>query len=231
MTAEGAAAGLLIALPVAFNLSFFLLGRSFDYPDILRQPTDHVLRRFHDGGAPLRLLWWCFMLTAVLFAPLAVLMGQVMAVDGHVLVPVTVVFGVMAAVVQFLGLARWPFVVPHLARSYLDPGASQSTKDANVAVFEALHRYVGVGVGECLGYLFTGVWSVLVGIVMTQSEVFDPWLGWPGIVIGAGLVLGSAEFVGSNEEHGWALAGVLVPVAYVAWSLWLVVAGVVLLVG
>jgi len=29
----------LIAMPVAFNVSFALLGSRFDYPDILRRPT------------------------------------------------------------------------------------------------------------------------------------------------------------------------------------------------
>jgi hypothetical protein len=35
--------------------------------------------------------------------------------------------------------------------------------------------------------------------------------------------------VGPNEKHGWALAGMIVPIAYVGWSLWLVALGVFLL--
>ena len=31
-------------------------------------------------------------------------------------------------------------------------------------MFRALHQYLGVGVGEHLGYLFTGIWSVLIGV-------------------------------------------------------------------
>jgi hypothetical protein len=45
------------------------------------------------------------------------------------------------------------------------------------------------------------------------------------------LVLGSFEFVGACEENGWKLAGTIVPIAYTAWSLWLIIAGVVLLAG
>lgn len=44
---------LLIVIPIAFNITFFLLQRSFEYPNILRKPTDYILRRFKDGGAPL----------------------------------------------------------------------------------------------------------------------------------------------------------------------------------
>jgi hypothetical protein len=50
------------------------------------------------------------------------------------------------------------------------------------------------------------------------------------VVIGLGLVVGSTEFLGSNEEHGWKLAGDAVPVMYIGWSLWLVALGIVLAV-
>ena len=46
----------------------------------------------------------------------------------------------------------------------------------------------------------------------------------------AGGSLGTLEFVGPNERDGWHLAGTIVPIAYIAWSLWLIVIGVVLLV-
>ena len=96
-------------------------------------------------------------------------------------------------------------------------------------VFESFHRYLGVAIGECLGYLFTGAWTVLVSVAMLQSSAFEPWLAWPGIAIGLLLVAGSLEFVGRFEEKGWKLAGSIVPIAYIAWSLWLIGAGLLLL--
>lgn len=39
-----------------------------------------------------------------------------------------------------------------------------------------------------------------------QRTALSTWLGWPGVVIGAGLAVGSAEFLGPNEERGWGLA-------------------------
>jgi hypothetical protein len=41
-------------------------------------------------------------------------------------------------------------------------------------------------------------------------------------------VLGSTEFLGSNEERGWKLAGDAVPVLYIAWSAWLIALGIAL---
>jgi hypothetical protein len=229
MNIQYAAGALLIILPLAFNLFFFLLGRRFDYPNILRSPTEEVLSRFTAGGVSLKLLWYGFMLTAVLLAPLAVLLGQVLGREGLAIVPTATVVGVLAAVVQFFGLARWPFLVPTLARKYGDPASSAATREATVVVFESFHLYLGVAIGECLGYLFTGAWTVLVGVAMLQSSAFPAWVAWPGIAIGLALIIGSLEFVGRFEEKGWKLAGTLVPIAYTAWSIWLVITGIVLL--
>ena len=66
---------------------------------------------------------------------------------------------------------------------------------------------------------------------MLQSSAFEDRLAWPGIIVGLFLILGSLEFVGQSEEEGWKLAGVIVAIAYIAWSLWLILAGLVLLVG
>lgn len=229
MSVEAIAGVFLIFLPLAFNAFFLLLGRRFDYPDILRRPTEDILSRFQAGGVGLKLLWYGFMLTAVLFAPLAVLLGQVFAGDDFAVMPTAIVIGVLAAVVQFLGLARWPFLVPALARTYSDPVSTLATREATKVVFDSFHRYLGVGIGECLGYFLTGTWSVLIGVAMLGSSAFEAWLGWPGIVLGVLLVVGSLEFVGPFEEQGWKLAGTIVPITYIAWSVWLIVSGVVLL--
>jgi hypothetical protein len=230
VSVEGAAGAFLILLPVAFNAFFLLLARRFDYPNILRRPTEEILSLFHAGGTRLKLLWYGFMLTAVLLAPLAVLLGQVLARDGLAVVPTATVVGVLAAFVQFLGLARWPFLVPALARTYADPASSQATREATKVVFQSLHRYLGIGIGESLGYLLTGTWTTLVGVAMLQSSTFEAWLAWPGIIIGPFLIVGSLEFVGRFEEEGWKLLGAIVPITYIAWSLWLILSGLVLVV-
>jgi hypothetical protein len=231
MTLERVTGLLLVAVPIAFNLFFFLLGRRFDYPAILRQPTGEILSRFQTGGVALKLIWHGFFLTAVAFVPLVILVGQVLADDELAVMPLATTFGVLAAAVQFLGLIRWPYLVPYLARTFLDPSSSEATRDAVAVVFQAFHRTLGVAIGEHLGYLFTGLWTLLLGVAMTQGDVFPAWLGWPGIVLGLSLIVGSFEFVGPFEETGWGFAGMLVPIAYIAWSLWLVATGIMLVLG
>jgi len=74
---------LLILTPIAFNLLFTLLSMTFEYPDILREPAGYVLERFDAGGAGLVATWYGFMLTAVLFVPLVILVHRVLAGDGR----------------------------------------------------------------------------------------------------------------------------------------------------
>lgn len=137
--------------------------------------------------------------------------------------------GVLAGLVQLLGLIRWPFLVPYLARVDADPDASPAQHEAVDIVFQSFNRYLGVAVGEHLGYLLTGTWTVLVGITFTQTTLAPGWLGIPGIIIGAVLALCSLEFVGPAERDGWKLAATLTPLTYIAWSLWLVACGIALL--
>lgn len=223
---------LLILVPVVFNVAFFELGRAFDYPAILRREPDEILRRFAAGGSGLLLRWHLLFLSAIAMLPLAIVLSVVLDA-GPVLTPLTMVVGVVAALVQGLGLARWPFAVPELARRYIaaDGPEGEPTRRSVEVAFAVLHRYLGVGVGEHLGYLATGCWTILVGASILSGTLVPSWMAVVGVVIGLALLVGTLEFVGPNERDGWALAGTIVPIAYIAWSIWLIVLGVLLLIG
>jgi hypothetical protein len=231
LSVELAAAILLIAVPIAFNVAFFELGRAFDYPNILRKEPDEILRRFAAGGSGLVLRWQALLLSALAMLPLVVLLAVVLGAP-PALTALSIVVGSGASLVQALGLVRWPFAVPELARRYIaaeGPDAA-ATRESIEVVFSTLHRLLGVGIGEHLGYMLTGAWTLLVAGSILSTTVLPAWLGIVGIPIGIALLIGTLEFVGPNEERGWALAGTIVPVAYIAWSIWLIAVGVGLLV-
>ena len=231
MDADGATALLLIGVPVAFNLAFVELSRAFDYPNILRKEPDEILRRFAAGGPGLILRWEALLLSALAMLPLVALLAVALGASTAMTVA-SVVVGSAAALVQALGLVRWPFAVPELARRYVaaeGPGG-EATRQSVEVTFATLHRVLGVGIGEHLGYLLTGAWTLLVAFSIISSTVLPGWLGVIGILIGIALLVGTLEFVGPNEEHGWPLAGTIVPIAYIAWSVWLVGLGIGLLV-
>ena len=213
---------LLILLPVAFNVVFFLLQRNFEYPDILRKPTDYILRRFNEGGSQLIATWYAFAFTGVLFIPVAILVHQTFASEETPYMPLTTTIGVLAGLVQFFGLIRWTFLVPYLAKTYFEPDATQATRDSIAVVFQAFHRYAGVAIGEHLGYLFTSIWTFFIALAITQFPLFNAWLGWIGFIPAIGI------FIGVFEESGFKAAGAINAISYILWSLWLIVLGIIL---
>ena len=211
---------LLIATPVLFTAAYAGLGIRFGYPAILREPTTEILRRFRAGGTGLILLWWVFAMSALLFVP--VLAGDLVVDPG--VRALSIALGVLAAAVQTLGLIRWVYLVPYLARE-ADAGADPTAIDL---VFQAFHRYLGVAVGEHLGYLLTGAWTLAFSL--GAASTLPIWLVVAGVVIATMLLLGSVEFLGPFERSGWVVAGHLVSIGYKIWAVWLVAIGIVLLV-
>jgi hypothetical protein len=214
---------LLIIVPIAFNVTFFLLQRAFEYPDILRKPTDYILRRFQEGGVSLRQLWYAFAFSAVLFTPVPVLVVQVFQPEAPWFLVVGTAIGVLAGVVQVLGLIRWSFLVPTLAEMYTHPEATQATRDSVQVVFQAFHRYTGVAIGEHLGYIFTSFWTVMLCLAIMQTTVVSPLYGWLGLIPALGVL------VGVLEETNFKAAGAINAISYILWSVWLVAFGVALL--
>jgi hypothetical protein len=215
-------AAVLIIVPVLFNAFFFLLQSTFGYPDILREPADTILRQFAAGGTSLIAIWYGFALTPVLFIPAAVLLRRAFPGDSPLLALATP-FAVVAGLAQVLGLLRWPFLAPGLAQAYLDPAASDATREAVLVVFSAFHQYAGVAVGEHLGYLATGAWTLVIASAMLAGAPFRSWLGWLGILAALGILAGLLE------PAGVALGGTINAFAYILWSLWLIATAVFLL--
>ena len=220
MTLYRVAGLVLIALPIAFNVVFFMLGKAFEYPDILRKPTDEILTRFLTGGRRLVTLWYLFAMMALVAVPMALLMEGVF-VDAYPQVAVaSAIVGTISGLVQAMGLLRWPLLVPMLAAQYQ---ANPGQRDTIDTVFNAFHQYMGVVVGEHLGYIFTGTWTILVSVMMFGTPMFGALMGIFGIVAGIGILIGLLE------PAGWKPAGAIVAISYVLWSLWLVISGIILI--
>jgi hypothetical protein len=134
------------------------------------------------------------------------------------------VAGPLAGLVQALGLLRWPFLVPVLSAAYVDPASTAATREAAVVVFAAFHAYAGVAVGEHLGYLLTGLWTIPTALALVRAGLTPRWLGWVGAVAGAGVLAGLAEPAGLPG------AGAVNAAAYVLWALWLTAVGAALLI-
>ncbi len=214
---------LLIAAPVLFMAAFTMLQVNFEYPDILRQPAMTVMEKFMAGGNGLIANWYVMVVSALLFIPISVMLHPYLAHDNIPYMTAATTFGVIAGVVQMLGFIRWPFLVPTLASTYVNPSTSEATRAAIEVTFTAFNQYAGVGLGEHLGYVFTSLWSLLLGMAMLSSTRFRKWLGWMGILSAAGIL------VGVLEPAGVPLVGLFNAMSYIVWAFWLVIVGVYLL--
>jgi hypothetical protein len=166
----------------------------------------YVLTAFRASQGPIIAWFTVLALSAALFAPIAIGVGR-LAANRAMRVAVSV--GVAAAVVQVIGLARWPLLVPGYAAS--------GNRDA----FATAHRILGTLIGETLGYALTAAWTLLVLIALGRSFAgrWFPALG------GAAAVLILAGVLSPLHVPGVDLANF---VGYVLWSLWLVAFAVVL---
>jgi hypothetical protein len=214
---------LLILTTLGFNGLFTSLSINFEYPDILRFPTGYVLEQYHAGGSILTLQWYGMVIVSILFIPMALFMHRILADEDIPYLGLATTFGVLAGAVNVLGFIRWVFVVPHLARVYVDPASSEATKEAVTVVFEAFHLYAGFAIGEHLGYMFIALWAGLLSVAMFRLPLFKPWLGW------LGLVAAVLVFFGITEGAGVEAAGLVNVIGFALWSLWLIITGIFLL--
>ena len=208
---------LLLAAAVLTNAAFTVLGSVFNYPDVLKEPTSEILASFREHQGAVTFWFTVMAVSAALFAPIAIGVGRL---STHPAMRAAVPVGIAAAVVQVIGLSRWPLLVPGFAAdaASTDPATAAQAQDA----FETAHRVLGTIIGESFGYLFTAAWTLLV-LVALHRVLAGRWF----TILGAGSAL-------------LILAGLLSPLdlplvdtanfaGYVLWSLWLIAFGVLLL--
>src|SRR4051812_10086648 len=217
LTAPRTTGALLISAAVLANTAFLGLSSAFGYPDVLQLPAQQALARFAEQAPLVPVLFVVLAAAAALLAPVALGLSRL---GGGRWRRITAAAGIGAALVQVVGLLRWPLLVPGLAATVTDPSASAVARQAAGERFEALGTVLGRIVGESGGYLLTAVFTVAV--VLALRERYR--LSRLQVVLG----LGSVPLV---------LAGLLVPLGvpgadaanfagYVVWTAWCVVLGV-----
>ncbi|MFD3703806.1 DUF4386 domain-containing protein [Nocardia sp. NPDC058658] len=186
---------LLICAPILMNLAFIGLGTTFDYPDVLQLPATEVLARFRAEQRTIITLFTVLAAAACAFVPLSVLIGRL---DDSPTMRWAVRAGVAAAIVQTIGLLRWPLLVPTLPDSAID-------------VFERQHMLLGTLLGETVGYTMTAIWTALVVKALRT----------PGWFAALGNISAAAIATGVVVPLGIEPAAVTNFVGYLLWSGWL----------
>jgi hypothetical protein len=210
-------AGLLFAAAILANLGFTALGSSFNYPDVLDEPAGDVLASFRDQQGAVSTWFSVLALSAALFAPIAIGVGRLAPTRA---MRVAARVGIAAAVVQVVGLLRWPLLVPGYASDAAsgDAAVAAAARDS----FSTASDILGTAIGETLGYLLTATWTVLV-IVALGRRFAGRWFRVLGVVSAALVGVGVLSPLGLPVVDMANFAG------YVLWSVWLIAFGVVIL--
>ena len=207
-------AALLIAAAVLTNVAFTALGSIFNYPDVLKEPTDDILVAFRADRTPV-VAWF-----TVLTLSAALLRHRVRcraASSGRGRSASRIVAAVAAA--PGPGDRPVPLAAarPRLRRRR----HQRRPRGRRVPPFDTAHQVLGHLVGETFGYLFTAAWTLLV-LATIGREVAGRWFTALGAV-SAVLIL--AGVLSPLDLPGVDLANF---VGYVLWSGWLVAFAVVL---
>ncbi|MGB3790740.1 MAG: DUF4386 domain-containing protein [Phormidesmis sp.] len=220
-----------IALVVLSNIPYIRLIQIFGYDDVLREPVDVVLTQFQAGGTELILTWLGFALAALLLIPASVLLHQVMKLqaqqsDSPVLAIATLM-GALSGLLQGIGLMRWVFVVPVLARLYTDASTTSTTREAISIVYQAVHQYGGVVLGEHLGQTLLVGWTIGICLSMRSSLLFKSWVAWMGLFTTPLLLLGQSELL-ATVMPGMPVIETT-PIGFILWEVWMLVVGISLM--
>ncbi|MBL8080790.1 MAG: DUF4386 domain-containing protein [Anaerolineales bacterium] len=212
---------------ILVNIPYTLLIMNFDYPDILRLPMEEILTRFHAGGNSLIYTWLAFAWVGLPMLFGVILLKRILEKENSPFLETATTIGVIGFIVQVIGLLRWVFVVPVLARLFTDPTTDSATKAAIPVVFSAIHQYGGVILGEHMGQFLIIIWMSLISAIIYKSEMFSKWVAWLGWITSAVYILGQTELFATAIPDfpvvDWGgLYGSLL------WLLWMIVVGVFL---
>lgn len=219
----GIAAVLLASL---FNIPYAVLVTTFDYPDVLRKPAGQVLDLFAAGGSALILTWHAFAVTALSLMPVAI--GLSITPSRMKTRPAlalgAAIAGSLAAITQAIGLWRWVFVIPSLARSHADLATSPSELQASERAFALLNAYGGIAIGEHLGQLLTAAFVLfLASLQHIERQRVTAIAGFvTAILIAVGTGEGLAIAMGRSGD----LFSLATIAGFLGLTIWLMATGI-----
>jgi len=214
-----------IFLIIEFLLIFaplIILGAAINWPGSLDEPASVNLPLILEQYMAMMTGYSIYLVYSLLFWPMAYLTGRAIVIGntGNLLFRVASGFAALSTLARALGIVRWLFAMPVLARLYTNPAATENFKESISMVYEMLNAYAG-GIGELLGVsLFASIWLVLISILLIRSSHWPNWLGYFGLIVAASLLLNLLEMIGIDMgamisvsetlQHFWMLSTAIV---------------------
>jgi hypothetical protein len=214
-----------VFLIIEFLLIFaplIILGVAINWPASLDEPASVNLPLILEQYMAMMTGYAIYLVYSLLFWPMAYLTGRAIVIDdtSNTLFRVASGFAALSALARALGIVRWLFAMPVLARLYTNPAVTENFKESISMVYEMLNAYAG-GIGELLGVsLFASIWLVLICMLLIRSSQWPNWLGYFGLIVAGSLLLNLLEMVGIDMgamisvsetlQHFWMLTTAIV---------------------
>jgi hypothetical protein len=220
-----------IALAIGFNIPYAVLASLYDYPAILRRPAAEALDRFAALGSSVILAWHGFALAALALVPLALALAITPARlrTSPAIAIGAAMSGALAGLAQAIGLWRWVFVVPALARSHADPATAPALRQADEAAFALLNAYGGVAIGEHIGQLLTALFIALMALLQWREGARRT--ARLGAVTAATMAIGVHEGLALALGADGSAFSAFTIAGFAGLTFWLIATGAVLLKG
>jgi hypothetical protein len=213
--------GLLFAEVITVLAPTGVLSTYFRFPDILREPARVALPLFAANQSMIVPAYYLFMLSGLLYVPLSVLLRKQLGTPAsRVGADLLVGLGVATALFQAIGFSRWVFAVPYLSDAYAQATGSESLRASVVLLYEFINRYVGMTIGEHLGFLAMGGWTICLALLLPKRSQFSRWFTGAGVLTGVLLMASVGEHFGTSWS---ALFGLLNFVANALWTVWILI--------
>jgi hypothetical protein len=176
-------AGLLMAHALILAIGFNVLAVVFEFPDVLRMSADYRLTLFATNRSIIIPTYYALAFTGLTQVAISVLLHRLLADRRDGLLALATTFGILTGLFQVLGFIRWVVLIPYLASGLQDPASG--IDPATIVFLEGFaNRYLGMTVGEHLGFLAQGIWAALLGVVLLRTRLFDRSLALVTLLLG-----------------------------------------------
>jgi len=216
--------GLLLLLgALGAFIPYTILTTTFEYPQILRQDVVTILAKFNAGGSGLIFTWFSFAIMGLPLLVAYIMIGQKLQSKNYLMKFATIA-GIISIVTQMIGLLRWVFVVPVLAKK-MAAANTETARESITTSFQLIHQFAGVLLGEHMGQLFTIIWTIIICYIIIKTGLFQKWMAWFGIISSVIYFFAQAELFATviSNFPVWNAAGFI---GSTLWLVWLIILGV-----
>lgn len=210
---------LIIVHVVLLYGCYMILQSVFDFPDILRKSTDEIFALFHKNRSAIIPTYYGFTLTGVTFILISLFSYRALKKTDRDILFVAAVLGTICGLLQAMGYIRWAFLIPVLDNHLNNPALTQSGKESIELILDSFHTYAGVALGENLGFVFQGLWTVLFSVALLKHQAFQKWIAVIGLISGVGILIYSLEQFGGMFSP----LGIINIFVQSLWAGWLIV--------